>query len=335
MARKKKPEEHVNHERWLVSYADFITLLFATFTALFAISNADMEKFKKLANSVSEAFHNDRSGIPTIGVEGGASASDALVISIFDSSASGNNPKSSKGGEEPGGEGGELEFDPVSHLGHGITTEEENLDEEEGLGQWVEEDPEGLVTPTPTPEPTPEPDGGAGQDEGGAAAALGDPEGQASDQMVHELKTLLDQAGLEGKVQVRKEARGTVISLGEAAFFAPGGIDVLPRSIHQLDQILNTLRGRDFEIRVEGHTDDTPVSPGRPYRDNMELSAMRAARVVEFMIREYDFPPMLISSAGFGEWRPVAPNDAAEDRQKNRRVDIVILNQAERAKEPR
>ena len=51
MARKKKPEEHVNHERWLVSYADFITLLFATFTALYAISNADKEKFADMAHS--------------------------------------------------------------------------------------------------------------------------------------------------------------------------------------------------------------------------------------------------------------------------------------------
>jgi flagellar motor protein MotB len=59
MARKKKHEEHVNHERWLVSYADFITLLFATFTALFAISNADKEKFQQMAHSLKNAFATD------------------------------------------------------------------------------------------------------------------------------------------------------------------------------------------------------------------------------------------------------------------------------------
>jgi chemotaxis protein MotB len=56
MARKKKPEEHANHERWLVSYADFITLLFAFFTAMYAISNADSAKLQKLVGSMQGAF---------------------------------------------------------------------------------------------------------------------------------------------------------------------------------------------------------------------------------------------------------------------------------------
>ncbi len=56
MARKHKHPEHVNHERWLVSYADFITLLFATFTALYALSKADASKAKAVADGMREAF---------------------------------------------------------------------------------------------------------------------------------------------------------------------------------------------------------------------------------------------------------------------------------------
>jgi len=56
MARKKKPEEHANHERWLVSYADFITLLFAFFTTMYAISTADTAKLHKLVGSMQGAF---------------------------------------------------------------------------------------------------------------------------------------------------------------------------------------------------------------------------------------------------------------------------------------
>lgn len=56
MARKHKHPEHVNHERWLVSYADFITLLFATFTALYALSKADASKSKAVADGLREAF---------------------------------------------------------------------------------------------------------------------------------------------------------------------------------------------------------------------------------------------------------------------------------------
>src|SRR6266576_1509892 len=56
MARKKKKEEHVNHERWLVSYADFITLLFAFFVVMYAIAQADLAKFRKVSESLRKAF---------------------------------------------------------------------------------------------------------------------------------------------------------------------------------------------------------------------------------------------------------------------------------------
>ena len=56
MARKKKPEEHANHERWLVSYADFITLLFAFFVTMYAISQVDAKKMGKLVQSMRTAF---------------------------------------------------------------------------------------------------------------------------------------------------------------------------------------------------------------------------------------------------------------------------------------
>jgi chemotaxis protein MotB len=56
MSRKKKAAEHVNHERWLVSYADFITLLFAFFVVLFSSSQVDKRKVGKLAQAISEAF---------------------------------------------------------------------------------------------------------------------------------------------------------------------------------------------------------------------------------------------------------------------------------------
>jgi len=59
MARKKKPPEHVNHERWLVSYADFITLLFAFFTTMYAISTVDAQKVGKMMFSMQQAFNVD------------------------------------------------------------------------------------------------------------------------------------------------------------------------------------------------------------------------------------------------------------------------------------
>lgn len=70
---KKKHPEHVNLERWLVSYADFITLLFAFFVVMYAISQADMAKFKAVAGSMKAAFHSGTEGgaMPLNGAAGG------------------------------------------------------------------------------------------------------------------------------------------------------------------------------------------------------------------------------------------------------------------------
>src|SRR2546425_5573852 len=94
MARKKKHPEHVNHERWLVSYADFITLLFAFFVVMFAASNSDQKKAGKIAQAVQVAFKEMAVFTPTGKVvplydEGGLPSDTKNVIgnthSAFDS----------------------------------------------------------------------------------------------------------------------------------------------------------------------------------------------------------------------------------------------------------
>lgn len=64
MARKKKQEEHANHERWLVSYADFITLLFAFFVVMYSISSVNEGKYRVLSDSISAAFDPSERGLP-------------------------------------------------------------------------------------------------------------------------------------------------------------------------------------------------------------------------------------------------------------------------------
>jgi chemotaxis protein MotB len=80
VGRRKKPEEHVNHERWLVSYADFITLLFAFFTSMYAISTVDAEKAGKMVFSTRAAFSMDffPSDKPVLGQATAASADPVL-----------------------------------------------------------------------------------------------------------------------------------------------------------------------------------------------------------------------------------------------------------------
>jgi chemotaxis protein MotB len=78
-------------------------------------------------------------------------------------------------------------------------------------------------------------------------------------------------------------------------------------------------------IMVEGHTDDVPIGPKLRDRfpSNWELSAARAATVVRYL-QEKGVAPKYLGAAGFSEYRALAPNDSAANRQRNRRIDVVL-----------
>jgi chemotaxis protein MotB len=78
---------------------------------------------------------------------------------------------------------------------------------------------------------------------------------------------------------------------------------------------------------VEGNTDNIPISTSS-YPTNWELSAARAVGVVRYLVEHDKVAPQRISSAGYGEFRPRNKNSSEEERQQNRRVDIVLLNGA-------
>ena len=78
------------------------------------------------------------------------------------------------------------------------------------------------------------------------------------------------------------------------------------------------------EIRVEGHTDNVPIATPL-YPSNWELSSARATTVGRYLAEHSDIAPQRIIAAGYGEFRPVAPNDTREGRARNRRVDLVVL----------
>lgn len=319
----------------MVSYADFITLLFATFTALFAISNADKAKFEALAKSIKKAFSDGPQSValamPQVALEG-QNTPKGMVISLSADPGQGSSPPAPKGGagDDIGGPGDSLEA--------GMGSLDEKLQSGDGESAGAAPAPSPTPSATPASTPTPAPAAAASvtptpTPADSAKGVLPGTEGQGDEALAEELKELIDTAGLNGKVEVRKERRGMVISLGEAAFFATGESDVLAQSRPQLDRIVNAMRNKGFDIRIEGHTDDQPIRSGR-YKSNWELSSMRASRIVEFMVKEYSFPAEHMSTAGYGPSKPIAPNDTEAGRQKNRRVDIVILNQSEMSKEP-
>jgi len=148
-----------------------------------------------------------------------------------------------------------------------------------------------------------------------------------------ELQEYIDQNGLNGKVAVNMEERGVVLSFQDVALFPLGSAELTPGARDMIAKIGQILKKYNQYLRIEGHTDDLPIHT-RQYPSNWELSVARATSVVQELIHGLSFSPSRLSATGYGEFRPREPNDSAENRQKNRRVDIVILKHRYETAEP-
>lgn len=114
--------------------------------------------------------------------------------------------------------------------------------------------------------------------------------------------------------------------------FTAGSADLAPEGDAQIAsvvEILNEIAGKippgiDWIIRVDGHTDNLPLSGTGNIRDNWELSQARALSVVRFMQDELGFDPKRLAATGFGEYQPVADQNTAEGRAQNRRIELKL-----------
>ena len=160
-------------------------------------------------------------------------------------------------------------------------------------------------------------------------------EEQKLEQVKAEVDNLIAQSGLNSRVVTKIEERGLVISFTDSIFFDSGTADVKEDYKRQLIEISRVLNKIDNYIRVEGHTDNVAIKTNL-FNSNWQLSAVRAANVVEIFINQCGISPNKLSAIGYGEFRPIQTNDTEAGRAANRRVDIVILNsksnQAEIAK---
>ncbi len=258
MARKKKQHAHVNHERWLVSYADFITLMFAFFVVMFASSQTDKSKAQVVSESVKRALEENQFAAKIAGILGGTV-------------------------------------------------------DNKGMGNAMMKGPGGAQKSTQTQMPPVK------------MAELLPAQKFLDEKLKSEIKT--------GKVQVHMGPRGLVVSLSEAAFFPPGDDLVSKGARPTLEQIAKTLSELPNPVRLEGHTDSVPIHNSR-FRSNWELSAARSIAMLELLTTEYGIPHERLAVAGYADTVPLASNDTAEGRARNRRVDLIILNQSGLTHEP-
>lgn len=114
--------------------------------------------------------------------------------------------------------------------------------------------------------------------------------------------------------------------------FTPGAADLAPEGKAQIAGVVETLNdiaaeippGIDWIIRVDGHTDNVPLSGTGAFADNWELSQARALSVVRYMVDDLGFPPNRLAATGFGEFQPVASGDSTEARAQNRRIELKL-----------
>ncbi len=254
MARKPRAPEHENHERWLVSYADFITLLFAFFVVMFASSQTDKARAQQVSESVKKALE-----------KGGVAAAVREVLGgTVDEKGKGNAMFRGPGGTQPARQ-----------------------------AQVVAE-----LVPS----------------------------------MQHLSRELSEEIRL-GKIELRLESRGLVVSLRQAAFF-PSGEDAIDPAMHpSIEKIARVIDTLPNPVRLEGHTDSVPIHTAR-FRSNWELSAARAIAMMDLLADRFGIAKERLAIAGYADTVPAESNETESGRAHNRRVDIVILNQQAVLREP-
>ncbi|HIJ82346.1 MAG TPA: OmpA family protein [Desulfuromonadales bacterium] len=253
MALKKEPEKHVNHERWLVSYADFITLLFAVFVVLYAMGQTDKKKTEEVIASLQSSF-----GMANAGAA-------APKINVIPSK-------------------------PMS------------------------------IIPSLKPEVSVSP-------AGRSSRSLGRVRAEEKDfrQIKSSIEAYLVKQGAQNKVSLTITRRGLIVSLKEAGFFDSGQAQIRPDAYELINTISEVLTQYNNPLRVEGHTDNVPISTSQ-FPSNWELSTARATNGLKYLIKHFDVDPDKVSATGYAEFRPLSDNTTAEGRAKNRRVDIVMLS---------
>ena len=128
------------------------------------------------------------------------------------------------------------------------------------------------------------------------------------------------------QVKVEMQDKGLVITFVAEVLFDSGKDKLRSEALDKLNIVSHVLNStvKDLSIGVEGHTDNVPIKFSG-WKSNWELSAARAVSVLHYLIDSQGIDPKRVSATGYGEYHPVDTNDTKEGRQKNRRVEIVIL----------
>lgn len=139
-----------------------------------------------------------------------------------------------------------------------------------------------------------------------------------------QLSRLIAEYNYSNMIQLDENERGITVHILDDVLFSPGIAVLNESSKSVLKRLAEVLKSIPNDIRIEGHTDNTPISTAR-YPSNWHLSVDRALTTAYYLIDQQGIDPDKVSIVGYSEYRPIAPNDSPALRAKNRRVDLVIL----------
>lgn len=150
----------------------------------------------------------------------------------------------------------------------------------------------------------------------------------SKEKAVQDLKNKISNALLsfkDGGISVNVKNGKVYVSLSEQLLFGSGSIEVDSKGVTALQQLAKAIKDqRDINILVEGHTDNVPVSKKSQYmQDNWDLSVMRATSITKILTKA-GVPSSKVTASGRGEHSPLAANDTPQNKQKNRRTEIII-----------
>ena len=139
-------------------------------------------------------------------------------------------------------------------------------------------------------------------------------------------KTLVKSLESDFGIQITQTQEGTRLTFEDQILFDFGKATINPAGHRLLDQLARAIQQTPESVRVEGHTDNVPIHTKR-FPSNWELSVARAVNVVKYFAEAGKIDPRRLSAVGYGESRPLVANNTPVNRQKNRRVEILLLTE--------
>ncbi|HLR40987.1 MAG TPA: flagellar motor protein MotS [Virgibacillus sp.] len=155
---------------------------------------------------------------------------------------------------------------------------------------------------------------------------------ESLDRLLHDVKTYLNDHDLNDAISANRTQRGVVLVLQERILFDAGEAAILDSGKSFLGEIGGLLSEMPNNVQVEGHTDNRPIT-SLLYPSNWELSGARAGSVTRYLIDQHHLEESRFTIVGYSDTKPVEPNTSMENMRKNRRVEIVILEDSQKHQE--